>query len=228
MYGAGQGFNEGVKTVGNFLFKAMEAKRADKQYYDRLALQQAWMDVYGGTPLQDGRWSPVPSVGVPRPQPHPPARSIGNRPAVSPPVPYQVTRPDSPAKLLAGQSFTHPNPAGYRSEEAEQEPAPRFTHPNPPSPAEALTTNSPQPSLMKPQAKTMVSTFRGPSPSSTPFSAPASSPHMEQRTFNAPKDPSMVIKPMPDVTAGPPIRRIGPNTPLPPISTMRSLFRRGY
>ncbi len=228
MYGAGQGFNEGVKTAGNFLFKAMEAKRADKQYYDRLALQQAWMDVYGGTPLQDGRGSPVPSVGVPRPQPHPPARSIGNRPAVSPPVPYQVTRPDSPAELLAGQSFTHPNPAGYRSAEAEQEPAPRFTHPNPPSPAETLATKQAAPTMMRSHATPMVSSFRGPAPQSTPFSSRSSHPHTEQRTFSEPMDPSMVINKMPEVTAGPPMRRIGPNTPLPTISTMRSLFRRGY
>lgn len=223
--GAGQGFERGMQGISNMILPAMQARmqnqrydkqmtQRDKQYYDRLAMQQKFMEVMYGTGGNESM------ADMLHPQTAPP-------PQAPTPTPYQVTRPYSPAELLAGQSFTHPNP-GYQ--EQADEPAPQWTHPNPPSPAEALTVKQAAPTLMSTHAKPMVSSFRGPSPSSTPFSTASSNPHTEQRTLSAPKDPSMVMKKMPNVThQQPDMRQVGATTRLPPMSMMRPpSVRRGF
>ena len=238
--GAGQGFERGVQMVGSFLMPALQhrmqqkrydADRAvdqqrynqqnerydkrlsqmDKQYYDQLAMQQKFMEVMYGNGGGDGGANMLQPQTAPQPQA---------------PTPYQVTRPASQAELLAGQ-FTHPNP-GYQ--EQADEPAPQWTHPNPPSPAEALSIRQPTPTMMSTHVKPIVSSYRGPSPSSTPFSAASSNPHTEQRTLSAPKDPSMVMKKMPEVThQQPDMRQVGATTRLPPMSMMRPpSVRRGF
>lgn len=234
--GAGQGFAEGVQMAGSFLMPAlqhrMQQKRydaglaldkerydqqnarfdkqlaqRDKQYYDRMTLDQAWKEGFYGGPSMFGGESPIGPMS--QGAPPSPAQSL---------IPYQVTRPKTDAEVMAGQ-FTDPS---YHAEQ----PIPRtaWSDPNP----------SPSPAPTRTHAQPTMPSFRGPSPSSTPFSSPSSNPHTEQRTLQQPKDPSMVIKRMPEVThEAPNLRRITPGTPLPPQSMMRpqpfrQSVRRGY
>ena len=245
--GAGQGFERGVQSIGSLILPALQMRmqqkrydadreidkqrydqqnerydkrlsQMDKQYYDRMALDQAWKEGFYGGPSMLGGESPAGHAAQIAP------------PSPAQPTPYQVTRNQTPAEALAGQ-FTDPNP-GYPA--GRQNETPAWTNPNPPSPAGTLATTQAAPTMMSTHAKPMMSTFRGPSPSSTPFSTASSNPHTEQRTLNAPKDPSMVIKRMPDVThEAPNLQRITPGTPLPPQSMMRpqpfrQSVRRGY
>lgn len=72
-YGVGQGLNEGVKTAASFILPAMQMKQQqkqfdarmgqqDRQFYDRMTLDQAWKDgYYGGT----SPWDEQSPVGAP-------------------------------------------------------------------------------------------------------------------------------------------------------------------
>lgn len=214
--GAGQGFERGMQGISSMILPAMQARmqnqrfdkqmtQRDKQFYDRMALDQAWRDgMYGGSSML-GEES---KVGVMPSQPNP----------------YQVTREPSQAELLKPQftdpTYTPPQPSqpvNYKAQFSDPNPSPP-TGPASPAPV-SRATPAPTPG------------FRGPSPSSTPFSSASSRPFTEQRTFNEPKDTSMVINKMPEVThQSPQIRRVGPNTPLPPASLLRPSMRgmRGY
>lgn len=214
--GAGQGFERGMQGISSMILPAMQARmqnqrfdkqmtQRDKQFYDRMALDQAWRDgMYGGSSML-GEES---KGGV----------------MLSQPNPYQVTREPSQAELLKPQftdpTYTPPQPSqpvNYKAQFSDPNPSPQA---GPASPAPvSRATPAPAPG------------FRGPSPSSTPFSSASSRPFTEQRTFNEPKDTSMVINTMPEVThQSPQIRRVGPNTPLPPASLLRPSMRgmRGY
>jgi hypothetical protein len=214
--GAGQGFADGVQMAGSFLMPALQMRmqnnrfdkqmaQQDKQYYDRMILDQAWKEGFYGGPSMLGGESPAGPMS--HGAPPSPAQSL---------IPYQVTRPKTDAEVMAGQ-FTDPT---YH----EEQPIPKTAWSNP----------NPSLAPIRTHAQPTMPSFRGPSPSSTPFSSASSSPHTEQRTLNAPKDPSMVIKRMPEVThEAPNLRRITPGTPLPPQSMMRpqpfrQSVRRGY
>ncbi len=214
--GAGQGFERGMQGISNMILPAMQARmqnqrfdkqmtQRDKQFYDRMALDQAWRDgMYGGSSMlgEESKGSVMPSQ----------------------PNPYQVTREPSQAELLKPQftdpTYTPPQPSQPVDYKAQ------FSDPNPSHP-----TGPASPAPVSRATPAPTPGFRGPSPSSTPFSSASSRPFTEQRTFNEPKDTSMVINKMPEVThQSPQIRRVGPNTPLPPASLLRPSMRgmRGY
>jgi hypothetical protein len=217
--GAGQGFERGMQGISNMILPAMQMRmqnqrfdkqmtQRDKQFYDRMVLDQAWRDgMYGGSSMLGGPESVSQST-----QPAPQS------------TPYQVTREPSQAELLKPQftdpTYTPPQPAqpvNYKAQFSDPNPSPPSA-PASPAPV-SRATPAPAPG------------FRGPSPSSTPFSSASSRPFTEQRTFNEPKDTSMVINKMPEVThQSPQIRRVGPNTALPPASLLRPSMRgmRGY
>lgn len=137
MYGIGQGFNEGVKTAGNFLFRAMQAKRDDKRFYDQLALDHAWNEGFHGRPSMLDREASLPQGG----------------PVTSGPISYQVTRsePSGPAAFL-GRLFgksAGPSPgeslAGKFQDPVNPTLPPRFADPVNPAPASPVPQGRPIP-----------------------------------------------------------------------------------
>lgn len=126
--GAGEGFAQGVQMAGSFLMPALQQRmqnqrfdkqlgQQDKQFYDRLALDQAWKDgFYGGSSMLQG--------GVEAPQSQASA------------TPYQVTR-SQPGLMdrLVGRGTTTPAEALSMPDPVHPAPARTFADPVNPSPA---------------------------------------------------------------------------------------------
>ncbi len=97
MYGVGQGLNEGVQMAAGFLTDAMKMKQQQDMHYDRMALEQAWIDARSLPPrLQSPSQAPTseppqaPAQAVPSPLP-----SMGPAPRAQP----QVTIRPSPMTM---------------------------------------------------------------------------------------------------------------------------------
>lgn len=86
MYGVGQGLNEGVQMAAGFLTDAMKMKQQQDMHYDRMALEQAWIDARALPP----RLQPPGQAPASKP-PQAPAQAAP--PAVPSPLPSMGAAP---------------------------------------------------------------------------------------------------------------------------------------
>lgn len=124
--GAGEGFRDGVQMAGQFLMPAMQMKnqnarfdkqlgQQDKQFYDRLVLDQAWKDGFYGSDSPISGAVRTDGTGQPYQTTRPEARTgfmskvFGSGETASPAAALAFADPVNPAKAPA---FADPvNPA---------------------------------------------------------------------------------------------------------------------
>lgn len=94
-YGAGQGFAQGVQSMAGMILPAMQQKRQEKLYRDRLAFGMGW----DGTPLSGEDSGSGPVTGV---------KTDGSG------TPYQVTRETAPSSFM-GRMFQRRSGLEYGS-----------------------------------------------------------------------------------------------------------------
>ncbi|HMS85510.1 MAG TPA: hypothetical protein PKD12_17850 [Nitrospira sp.] len=118
MYGVGQGLNEGVQMAAGFLTDAMKMKQQQNQFdalrerdYDRMALEQAWIDARALPPrLQSPHQAPTseppqaPAQAAPPAVPSPLA-SMGAAPRAQPQVTIRPMPMTMAQSLLPAQRF---------------------------------------------------------------------------------------------------------------------------